>query len=314
DDNFFELGGNSMGVTLLATRLSKQFGVIISMADIFRFPTIRKLARHIREIPGKKYYPIEPVEKKDHYPLTSPQKQMYFIYSMQETGTGYNIPAVLLMEGTPDKEKLEDTFRQLILRHDSLRTSFHIAGKEPVQKIEQNVSFHVHHYEPFQTPPAEGDIKEIIARFIRPFDLSQAPLLRVGVLSVEEGKQLLMIDMHHIISDGVSMVILAEEFAGLYDGAALPPLNLQYKDYAWWEKNRNGEDVFKRRETFWLKELAGQLPELQLPVDFPGPEKKFFEGHELSFEVDSQKTRQLQDLAGRESMTLYIVMLAVFNV
>ncbi|MCP4146984.1 MAG: amino acid adenylation domain-containing protein, partial [bacterium] len=314
DDNFFLLGGHSMRVTQLAMLMTKKFAVDISMAAIFRNPTIRQLARYVQETTGMEYHAVEPTEKKEYYPLTSPQKQLYFLDTMQEAGIAYNTPAVLVMEGTPDKKKLADTFQRLLLRHDSLRTAFHIVGTGPVQKIEKTVPFHVHHYDPLPTPLSQGEIEGVIAGFIRPFDLSQAPLLRVGVHPMEEGKQLLMVDMHHIISDGVSMVILAEEFAKLYDGEILSPLNLQYKDYARWENSDKGKARFKRRETYWLKELAGQLPQLQLPVDYPGPRENSFKGHELSFEVDSQRTRQLENLAAQERATLYMVLLTIFNV
>ena len=154
----------------------------------------------------------------------------------------------------------------LIARHESLRTSFELIGEEVVQIVHPSVAFTIG-----QKRCSEAEAKQQVETFIRPFDLTQAPLFRVEVLQLAEEKQLLLMDMPHIISDGVSMGVLVEEFTQLYAGEALPALRIQYKDYAAWEQERQGSEEMRANEAYWLERFTGELPVLQLPTDYPRP-------------------------------------------
>ncbi|HLP60972.1 MAG TPA: amino acid adenylation domain-containing protein, partial [Candidatus Deferrimicrobium sp.] len=311
--NFFELGGHSLKVAALAAKIHKEFNANIPLAQFFKINTIRELARYIRRIEKDQYLEIEPTEKKLYYPLTSAQKRLYFLQVMEETGTGYNMPQVMKLEGKINAAKLENTFRKLIQRHESFRTSFIMVEEEPVQRIHDEVeskSF----AELFQKRPLGEPPGAIIESFIRPFDLSQAPLLRVGLLKLAKEEYLLMVDMHHIISDGVSMVVLVKEFMALYEGRELSPLRLQYKDYAWWQAHRRGETA--RQEAFWLSEFGEfeDIPELELPLDYERPRVQSFEGRSVGFDLGSGETRDLKALALKQGATLYMVLLAIYDI
>jgi hypothetical protein len=152
---------------------------------------------------------------------------------MEIGSTGYNLPLVVMLEGEIDKEKFSDTLRQLINRHESLRTSFEIIEEEPVQKIHEEVEFEIRYTD-------SREVETIVRDFIQPFDLSQLPLLRVGLIKTGEERYILSVDMHHIITDAVSLEIFVKEFIALYQGKNLPRSGLQYKDYSEWQ-NRNRE-------------------------------------------------------------------------
>ncbi|MDQ1355503.1 MAG: hypothetical protein QG657_5813, partial [Acidobacteriota bacterium] len=305
DDNFFQLGGHSLKATILIAKIHKAFNVKIPLTEIFKRPTIRAFSDYIKAAAGEKYTRIEPLEKKEYYPLSSAQKRLYFLQAMEETGTEYNMPQLLNLEGKIDRERLEDTFVKLLQRHESLRTSFATVGDEPVQRIHENVEFEIEykncnlstdytdytdekdntiHHSSFMNTPHHS-----IRSFIRPFDLSKAPLMRVGLLKEDDEKNLLMVDMHHSITDGVSLGILVKEFLSLYRGELLPPLRLQYKDFAGWQNRevveQKGESIL-RQEAYWIKEFESGAPVLDLPIDYPKPKVKGFEGRGERFIVD----------------------------
>ncbi|WP_141292229.1 condensation domain-containing protein, partial [Bacillus atrophaeus] len=198
-DDFFDRGGHSLKATALISRIAKAFGVQVPLKDIFARPTIEGLASVIRELEESPYAAIEPAEKGDTYPVSSAQKRMYVLQQLEDGGVGYNMPAVLELEGKLDRKRLETAFQALISRHESLRTSFETGnGGEPVQRIHHEVPFTV-------TEENSADA------FVRPFDLSQAPLFRAGLVRETNERHVLLVDMHHIISDGVSVNTLIRE-------------------------------------------------------------------------------------------------------
>ncbi|MCP4218138.1 MAG: hypothetical protein GY765_26105, partial [bacterium] len=145
DDNFFQLGGHSLKATVLVSRLHKETEVVVPLAEVFKTPTIRGLAQFIKHSLKNTFVSIEPVEKKEYYPLSSAQKRLFILQQMEMNSTVYNMPQVIPLPQAPDVDKLEKTFKQLINRHESLRTSFHMVNEEPVQKVHDNVDFAITH-------------------------------------------------------------------------------------------------------------------------------------------------------------------------
>ncbi|HLP62423.1 MAG TPA: amino acid adenylation domain-containing protein, partial [Candidatus Deferrimicrobium sp.] len=314
DNNFFQLGGHSLKATILTAKIHKALHVNIPLTKIFKTPTIRSLANYIKTAIKDKYLSIEPVEKKEYYPLSSAQKRLYILYQMEREGIEYNIPSISVLDGEIHIDKLERIFKQLILRHESLKTSFHMINDEPVQKIHDNVKFEIEKLEGRGAPPWSPDI---IRNYIRPFDLSKASLLRVGLLK-EKGEKgdrhILMIDMHHIISDGTSMNILVKDFIALYQDMGLSELGLQYKDYSSWQNSKKHEESIKQQEHFWINEFAGEIPVLELPTDYLRPVVQNFEGSRIRFEIDKNITDLLKKLTIETDVTLYILLLSMYTV
>ncbi|MCP5106270.1 MAG: non-ribosomal peptide synthetase, partial [bacterium] len=309
DADFFQLGGHSLKATILTARIHKVLDVKISLTEIFRLPTIRELARHVRESAPDKYASISKAETKEYYALSSVQKRLYVLQQLEPESTAYNMPQVISLDVTEPKEKWQEIFKQLIRRHESLRTSFIMVNGEPVQKIHQDVEFEIGLGE---APSSLGEAPSL-PRFVRPFDLSRAPLLRVALVKLPEDKNIFMMDMHHIITDGMSQGILEKEFSALLAGTQLAPLQFQYKDYAEWRNREARGEYLKRQEQYWLNRFSGELPVLNLPWDFPRPGVQSFEGSNETFSIGSEETAALKALAAAEETTLYMVLLFLFN-
>ncbi|QCT30034.1 non-ribosomal peptide synthetase [Bacillus velezensis] len=300
-DHFFERGGHSLKATALVSRIAKEFGVQVPLQDIFARPTVEELASVIQDLEESPYEAIQPAQTQDTYPVSSAQKRMYVLQQLEDGGVGYNMPAVLELTGPLDRGRLEETFRQLIERHESLRTSFETGPDgEPVQRIHDSV--------PFQLDEAES-----ADAFVRPFCLEEAPLFRAALVKESDKRHLLLTDMHHIISDGVSVNTLIKEFGELYAGRSLAPMRLQYKDYAVWQRSFQEKEGYQKQEAYWLKRLEGELPVLELPADKPRPAVRSFAGGSVSCTLDAETASGLHRIARDHGSTLYMVLLAAYN-
>jgi tyrocidine synthetase III len=313
DTNFFDLGGHSLKATILLTNLHKEMNIKLPLAELFRTPTIRELAEFIqnRETTTQQdhFQAITPAPIQDYYPLSSAQKRLYVMQTLNPEDTSFNVPTVMELQQEPQAQQLAESFNKMILRHESLRTSIQVIDGKPVQKIHQKCHLDIQYFK-----IRVGESGEVIGDFIRPFDLSQAPLMRVGIVNEEEERYILLVDLHHIITDGTSMEILVKEFNGLSKGQELPPLKLQYKDYAVWQNSPQHQSVIKEQEKYWLRTFAGPLPLLNLPLDHPRPQKPSFAGDTVTFKIGKEQTQQLNKIAVKEGATLYILLLAVYNI
>ncbi len=317
-DNFFELGGHSLKATLVVSKIFKELNVDLQLSQIFKMPTIRKLAQYLEEAEQTLYSAIEPTNEQEYYPVSSAQKRMYILNQMSVESTSYNMPGMVFIEGELNRERFADAINALIARHESFRTSFELINGEPMQKINVVQDFEIVYKE-----ATEAGLKEIMNDFIYPFDLSKAPLLRLGLVHItdsSEQRHLLMFDMHHIISDGASMSILINDFLSLYNGEGLSPLRIQYKDFAIWQNELFASDTIKKQEEYWLERFAGEISVLNLPTDQSPtgvggrPADIDFKGDTFDFAVDLNLTNKLNDLAYQNGATLYMVLLAAYNV
>jgi amino acid adenylation domain-containing protein len=321
DDNFFNLGGHSLKATRMTAKIQKELNINITLAEVFKTPTVRSLTGYIRRMNPVKYEAVKAAEKKEYYNLSSAQKRLYVIWLMDLESIAYNIPLILELTGKLPERKFETAFRQLIKRHESLRTSFEIVNGEPVQQIHDEVEFEIEYFslatEDTENTEGIGGLAPLFKpekNFIRPFDLSTAPLLRAAWVKMEEEKHLLVIDMHHIISDGISMEIFKKELTALYDLKKLPPLTIQYKDYAQWQSKESRKEKLKNQENYWLREFEDEIPVLNIPTDFTRPAIQSFEGNNLDFELGKELTEALNQLAKKENATLFMVLFAIFNI
>ena len=316
DDDFFELGGDSLKAMTVAVSIHKELEVKISLEQIFKTPTIRGLAAYITDIgenKEEKYQRINPAEKKEYYLLSSAQKRLYILQRMNPESIGYNMPQILILEGNFDKEKMENTFRKLIQRHESFRTSFEMVEGEPVQRIHKEIHFKIEDSIPGGAP-SETLPESTIEHFIRPFDLSKPLLLRVGLIKLEEEKHIFILDTHHIITDGFSKDILTRDFLSLYSGEVSEPLKLQYKDFSEWQNSTVQQASIKNQQIYWTDLFKDEVPTLNLPFDYPRPAIQSFEGDVLRFFLDKEKTGGLRKLAAKVDVTVFMALLGVFYV
>ncbi|WP_367865338.1 amino acid adenylation domain-containing protein [Pedobacter sp. WC2423] len=257
----------------------------------------------------KKKSVILKADQKTYYELSYAQKRMYFLYEFDSASTAYNMPSVLRLSGILDKERLAKAFNGLLERHEVLRTYFELLDGVPFQKLLDKTLLDIVHMD------ADDETwKTVLNSFIRPFELSKAPLIRVGLISFSPQEQLLVVDMHHIISDGISSNILIKDFMALYNGEELSPLALQYKDYAVWQQSLIQQKQLVLHKDFWLKEYENEVPVLELPADFPRPLNKQYAGAKFVCELGLLESLELRKLAEQEGVTMFMLMFAAFSV
>lgn len=308
-DHFFELGGHSLKAMTMMSKIHKEFEVEIPLDVFFKYPTIRELARLIQGGGKRRYHSIQPAVWKEYYHLSSAQKRMYILHQLSPENTSYNLPAAVILEGNLNHERFEKVFQELIKRHEALCTSFEVIAGEPVQKIHQDVDFQVQYLS-----AGEEEVHQLVQNFIRPFDLQEAPLLRVALVQLTEERYLLLTDLHHIISDGASVAILIKEFSKLYRGEKLTPLQIQYKDVVEWEQHYMDQKRKQQLERYWLDQFTGELPILNLPTDHPRPKVSDYQGAYQIFEVGQEMKEKLTCLGRKHQASLYMVLLAAYYI
>ncbi|MCP4215176.1 MAG: amino acid adenylation domain-containing protein, partial [bacterium] len=332
DDNFFNLGGHSHKAAQVASKIHKVFNVKVSMTELFKRPTLRQLSEFLTESIKEKYDAIEPAAPKAFYPQSAAQRRLFFLHQLEEEDIVYNIQMMDIYCKGIERVQLENAFKELIKRHESLRTSFHLHDEKPVQKIhdydEVGANFAIEYYETTEegkifssdadnSEAAEKEgvyFEEVIKGFVRPFDLSKAPLLRAGFIKILGNTKILMLDMHHIVADGISMEILAKELWELYEDKKIEPLKLQYKDFSEWLASADRMATVAEQEQFWLREFDGEIPLINLPTDFPRPANLTFDGDLFQFEIGKKETEKLNAIALEHNETLYMVLFSIFNV
>ncbi|EFM11230.1 amino acid adenylation domain protein [Paenibacillus curdlanolyticus YK9] len=309
-ESFFEIGGHSLHAIGLRSRILQAYGVNMPLADLFRLSTIRQQAEAIAQASpqAEPELAITPAEAQLCYPLSSGQLRLYVIQQLALDSTAYNLPGLFRLEGALDRERAEQALRALIARHESLRTSFAVEDGQFMQFIQQEAPFQFGYRE-----AAEEGLEALAASLIQPFDLGQAPLLRATLIKLTEADAYaLFFDMHHIVSDGVSMAVLIRDFIQLYNGEELPELRIQFKDYAVWQQRQVENGTMGRHAEYWQRTLSGPLPVLALPTDFPRPSVQSFEGGRVSLLLEPELQDQLQAVAASNGATLYMALLAAY--
>lgn len=286
----------------------------IRSAEAIDAGTVALLKEHkqllVHYLKGHDNYSSIPVaEEKPYYAVSSPQKRLYILQQLDPAATGYNMPMLIELGGDVIKEKLNAAFAKLLARHESLRTSFEMVDGQPVQKIHAQVNLEISEH----VSTSEG-LQQLKSTFVRPFDLSKAPLCRVGYAQLEDGKKFLLIDMHHIITDGVSQELLAKEFAEIYAGNELPVLARQYKDYSEWMHSAEQQAKLKVQEEFWLNVFSGELPVTELPYDHARPQVKNYDGAAVSFRLNENENNIIQKICKDHEVTLYMSLLSIMNI
>ncbi|ATO50304.1 non-ribosomal peptide synthetase [Brevibacillus laterosporus DSM 25] len=309
-DHFFELGGHSLKAMMLVSRMHKELGVDVQLNEMFARPTVKDLAAYIDQMNGSAYTAIQPAEEQPYYPVSFAQRRMYVVQQMRDSETtSYNMPFSFELKGKLHLDKLRETLQILVLRHESLRTSFHMIDENLVQKINKDISWELEVIE-----ARESELQSKLEEFIRPFNLSEAPLFRARLFCLNPHHYLLSLDMHHIISDGVSMNLFLQEFMTLYQGEALPALAIQYKDYALWQQSDEQRSRLKEQENYWLHRFSDELPTLELPTDYPRPAIQQFDGDEWTFEINADLLAKVKQICSSRGTTLYMTLLAAYQV
>ncbi|RKG72301.1 non-ribosomal peptide synthetase, partial [Corallococcus terminator] len=325
-DDFLELGGHSLLATQAISRIRAALGVELPLRALFEAPTVEALALRVEAARAKAspgVPPLKPALRNGPLPLSFAQQRLWFLEQLEPQGALYNIPSLLKLEGPLDVAALEHAFNALIHRHEGLRTTFHAEDGKPFQRIDTAPAF----------PLAVVDLRHLeaggreqeawrLAREVaqKPFDLTRGPLLRVTLLRTGDTEHLLLLSMHHIVSDGWSAGVLVRELVALYAArieqreAALPELPLQYADYAVWQRAWLQGEALEEQVGWWRRELEGAPAALELPTDKVRPAKPTALGGSVSVRWSKELSDALRALGRREGATPFMVLLAAWQV
>ncbi|MFP4347796.1 MAG: amino acid adenylation domain-containing protein [Desulfococcaceae bacterium] len=340
-DDFFRLGGHSLKATQLISRIRRDMKVEVPLREIFAEPTIEHLAKFMERADTADFEPITREEtvrpagdaemealKKRLDPHSTPaspaQKRLWMLEQMDSGNIAYNMPGLLRLEGPLNRTALETAFSELVKRHESLRTGFILKNGEPYQKIlnADSDTCDVVRFEDLSNQPdpeaavrnrAEADAKT-------PFDLEKGRLIRVTLLKISEDRHYLVFNMHHIISDGWSINILIREFCLLYEAfynenpSPLPPLPIQYRDYAVWQNRKLSRGDLTPHRDYWHRKLSGEIPILDLPTDHPRPPMHSFNGNRIPFSLGAETTESLKKTGLDHGASLFMVLTALVKI
>ena len=309
NDDFFALGGQSIKAMLLTAMINKEFNIDIKLNDVFTKTTINKLAKYIESADGITYEEIPNEEIRDYYEVSAAQKRMLILNKLEGDSIHHNMPIAMLVNGEIDKSSFEEALSKLVKRHEILRTYFKFLNSQPVQIISSENLVKIDYLE-LKLEELNGYIES----FVKVFDLQKGPLLRVSLVKVEKNKYAVIFDMHHIISDAVTVKNLFKELSDLLEGKSLEPIRIQYKDFAAWQNKKLKSDYGKRLENYWLERFKGELPKLNMPLDYQRPAVQSFDGAGISFSLERTIMERLKRLSEETGTTLYMILLSVFNV
>nr|WP_160713002.1 non-ribosomal peptide synthetase [Chitinophaga solisilvae] len=306
--HFFELGGHSLKAVKAINAILRTFGVSIPLPLFFRHAVLKEQAALIAQLQQQPAALIPAAPEQDYYPLSSSQQRFYLLHQLEGAALSYNLPKAFRVQGHIDIQRLEAAIQAMIRRHEILRTAFVLHDGLPVQVIQKEVPFAVGY-----TKIDIADEAQYSAAFIRTFDLASPPLLRAHYYDYGHDNGLFLFDMHHIVSDAVSNELFTTELLQLYQGTPLPPVTLQYKDFAVWQQNRPDTALLQEQENYWLQQFADEVPALSLPADFPRPAQQSFHGKREQLTLPAEVYRQLTQSCEQWGTTLHQLLMAAFS-
>jgi len=326
NEDFFQLGGHSLLAMQIASRIRDLFRVQLPMSAIFESPTIAGLASHIetmmRSRAGLRALPLQPVSRASEIPLSFAQQQLWFIDKFEPGNTAYNMRPAFRLRGPLNVSALERGINQLIARHESLRTTFPDVDGKPVQHIALPRDAALELVDLEGTAGADSEtVQQALDRIaLQPFDLRTGPLVRPLLVRLSETDHVLLLAMHHIVSDGGSIAVLFEELSQLYQGYStgaaclLDTLLVQYADYAVWQREWLQGEMLESLLAYWKKQLCNAPAVMQFVEARSRPAVRRFAGKRHSWMIPSSLFHDMENLGRREGATKFMILLAAFYV
>ncbi|AHC37060.1 MULTISPECIES: non-ribosomal peptide synthetase [unclassified Pseudomonas] len=325
DDHFFLLGGNSITATQVVARLREDLGLELNLRMLFEAPTLEGFAAHIAQLQqdgGVAQGAIHTLSRDEDLPQSLAQNRLWITWQLDPLSSAYTIPGALRLRGELDEDAVRASFQHLIQRHEALRTRFYERDGQAFQRVDANSDFDLHVIDLSHLPAAERDaraqqIREDEAR--TQFDLENGPLLRVTLVRLEDEDHQLLVTLHHIIADGWSLNLLIDEFSRLYAAAAqgqtlaLPPLALQYADYASWQRQWLAEGEGQRQLAYWKAQLGEEHPALSLATDHPRSAQQRHTASRHSVRLGASLSEAIRQTAQSHESTPFMLLLAAFQ-
>jgi amino acid adenylation domain-containing protein len=320
-DDFFALGGDSL-IGLKMTARSRDFSLQVSIDQLFKHPTVHDLAATIEQVElAAKIPAIVRVSRDQAIPLSFTQQRLWFIDRMAPGGSAYNIPASVRIQGPLNLAVLDRVLQEMVSRHETLRTHIEVVNGEATQVIQDKIAVPLTVVEVSpqgdEEPEAAGR-RRAREEIQRTFDLQRGPLIRACLFKLAEQDHVLVVTMHHIISDGWSLGILIREVSTLYkafsagEASPLVELPIQYADYSVWQRQWVSGEVLEQQLNYWKKQLADATA-LDLPTDFTRPVLQSQRGDSIKFSLPVEMTVKLKQLCLQQGTTLYMTLLAAFQ-
>ncbi|MCP4701327.1 MAG: amino acid adenylation domain-containing protein, partial [Gammaproteobacteria bacterium] len=326
-DNFFELGGHSLLATQVTSQIRETFSVEVPLRLLFESPAIAGFSKYIetaqREQQLSSAPSIESISREGELPLSHAQQRLWFLEQMEGETAAYNVPLALRFNGALVPDVLQRSLREIVRRHESLRTVFPSTDGEPLQRIaaELNPPLPVTDLQSLSGDQQAAEVCRLaLQEAEHRFDLAEGPLLRTGLLRLNAEEHILFLTMHHIISDGWSIGVFLRELGALYEAYAadkpspLPDLPIQYVDFAHWQRQWLSGGELAKQLDYWKKQLAGTPALLELPTDRPRPPVQTFHGKVEYMHIDAELTGALNQLSQTAGGTLFMTLLAAFMV
>jgi len=325
-DNFFNLGGHSLLATQVILRLRDTLKVELPVRSIFESSTIEQLSALVQEqISDGRQQTLEPIEVVPRTEKLTPsfaQQRLWFQEKLTRGSGAFHLALGTKLKGQLNVPALEQTFTEIIRRHEGLRTSFPMIDGELVQKISPPSRFEIpivdlRRFDETEQETISRDLGQ--AELSRPFDLASGPLARAILIRYRDDEYMIICTLHHIISDGWSRGLMVKEISTIYEAftnaerSPLAELPVQYADFAEWQRRRLQGDALEPELNYWKEQLAGAPPLLALPTDRPRPAIQTFRGETQPFILGQQLTEQLKTLSQRRGMTLFMTLLAAFQ-
>jgi amino acid adenylation domain-containing protein len=323
DVPFFELGGNSLLAMQLVSRVHRLFHVSLPLRDVFAHASIEEMARQIARLRPISQTIISAVAAAADYPVSNAQRRLWVLHHLDETSTGYHIREAFVLRGVVDVAALDRATTRLIDRHEILRTALVSVDGEPRQVVHPSAS----HRSPRldfrdlrSNPPPQTELASQVLQLVHGrFDLTNGALLRLALWQLAEDQWLLVIAMHHSITDAWSIGILRRELVALYSAqiglgpASLPPLRIQYKDYAAWQHTWLSSDAAAQARAYFVQRFHGPLPLLDLPTDRPRTAFAMQQGAVRTETLERQTVERLRALGQQSGATLFMTLLTLLK-
>ncbi|HYX24954.1 MAG TPA: amino acid adenylation domain-containing protein, partial [Thermoanaerobaculia bacterium] len=324
DDDFFALGGHSLLATQVVSRVREALGVELPLRSLFEKPTVETLAAEVEALQarerGFEAPPLRPVAREGNLPLSFAQERLWFLDQLQPGSAAYNVPAAVRLTGRLDIPALTATLREIVRRHESLRTAFAVRSGQPVQVIAPGVDLSLPLVDlgGLEPGPRETEARRLTAtEALRPFDLRRTPL-RAMLVRLDETEHALLLTLHHITSDGWSTGVLVREVTTLYrafsqgEPSPLPELPIQYADFAVWQRGWLQGEALEAQLGYWRRVLAG-APVLQLATDRPRMALQGYRGADEVFRLPAGVSEEVRSLSRQQGATPFMVLLSAFE-
>ncbi|HEV2863874.1 MAG TPA: amino acid adenylation domain-containing protein [Pyrinomonadaceae bacterium] len=327
NDNFFNLGGHSLLVAQLLLRVRKSLQVELPLRVVFEAPTVAAMAEAVRAAlrtgAAPTQPPLEPARRNGTAPLSIAQEGLWLFDRVEPGNPVYHLPAAVRLSGEVDIHSLRRALDEVTRRHEALRTTFAVIDGRPAQVVAASAAQElcVTDLRGVSGQEQEAEVRSVCAEEPRrPFDLAAGPLVRVSLLQLGEREHVLLLTMHHIISDAWSIEQLMRELLACYESYSkgaepdLPEPTIHYADYAIWQRGWLTGEVLEAQLSYWKRQL-GNAPELmELPLDRPRPAEQTFNGALHRFELPEPLKQELKSLGRREGCTTFMTLLAVYYV